>query len=1144
MGNTKSLEMSAASSSFATALNAGAPIVAILGQAAGWPEPNSDPVLNLALAKAARAGSSWSGLIGRESLDRDFYQWVAERFARRVPSDFLTALADIPASAIFTSSIDPGLPNLFSTNGREPEPVLLGTPLPSELRSLRRPPVFYLFGRAGAGTIELDPPLSRQALSHRRLQHSSAMLLAVRDSATALGLIVIDGFGPNPDWLRSEDLLAAISDAPKGGVIWFGADPVLNDDEEDTFRNLKDAGIVLRDERSLGEAYAQLRATGEVAAPEKWDEPEVVSLQGTTNFVVPPRLRLLTEATASIVDNSWTGFLPPFSGPLNAAAFQSFHAAGIGARAIVEGIQRGYAFRRDFEEILEAKVERALARHHEQSGAIILHGQSGVGKSIAIGRLAIYGRIKARAAVLIAAGNRIPQPAEVSPFLEAVGRLASVTLLLVDANGPVQRYDELLSALRSGGHKVVVVGTSYNLGSEHGRFVPAPASLSVAEQEKLTKLSIRFRGSEAKFDANTDHALAKFYWSLPESRGGMADGLSREARYVETALRLREIKPRQKSGLGALAVALVAAGYGEAPDRFFASDVPANDINLDSPAAKVIDYVMAVSRLHKALPVNLLLRTVLSSSRNDGSAVDVETLRDLFDGEDLFRWQRGGKDESELLLCSRLQIEAELVCNRRLGTPTAEATRIIELIANAYRAGTDNSEEAHFATDIVYALGPDGPARDRYRDSYLEIARCLTELRQRHGVLNARLMLQESTLRRSYIRSHEISPEEKVAVLSEATMAVNTALNAIDLSGEIRLYAAKRTRENLLTERAATYGFLATDSAQRGENADLVWASYAAARDAARLATGRAFGYQPLDISLWVPIRVLRESSQISHLQRAELQADIRATLDIVDVTSLAPDQAVLFNKQRIAAAEALKDTALSDAAFEALEAAGSAVGYYLRARMIAPTRPEFGETASEDDCRAAESVSTYLTQNYPKISQDSRCLQLLISMEWIKATGRWIFRGLRQPLPHDVGARDKLRNVVSELKACDAEKFAPQYRYIDAVLQWLTGDEDTAINAFRALGRDTEFLEARRVANRNTVTDESGRPIIYSGLVVKSIGPGRWSVRVQGLDRVVDLQEIDFSDSEIAIGRTVRNFAISFNYRGPIADPFHARGQ
>jgi hypothetical protein len=1128
---------------FASALRKNIPIVAILGQTTGWSSIDLDPVLKLSLEKIGRKGEAWTHLLSKEALESNFYDWVAERFSRRIPSEELSALADIPVSAIFTSSIDPGFPNLFGTNGREPEPILLGNPQPSELRSSRRPPIFYLFGRAGAGTYELDPPTNRQTLSQRRLQHASIMLLNAKESATVLGLIVIDGFNQSGDWLRSEDLLAAISSAPKGGVVWFGQDPLLTDEDRDAFNDLITSGVIVRVPISLGEAYTLLRATTEVSSPEKWDEPEIVTLQAGENFVVPARLRLVTEATASIVDNSWTGFLPPFSVALDAAAFQSFHGANIGARALVEGIRRGYSFRRDFEDELHARVERALAKHHDQAGAIVLHGQSGVGKTIALGRLAVFARTRAQVPVLIAFGGRVPQPAEISPFLEAVGKFNAVTLLLIDANGAMQRYDELLMALRSNGHKVVIVGTSYRLENTEPRFIPAPSLLSPVERIKLTDLAKSYKFESEPNDAETNHALAKFYRSLPESRGGMADGLSREARYVETALRLKETRPRVRTGLGALALALVTSGYAKESSQTFATDIANEDIELDSPGARVIDFVMAVSRLYKAVPINLLLRTVLSSRSKDSVPVDVETLRDLFDGEDIFRWRRGGKDQSELLIEARLQIEAELVCNRRLGTPAAEATRIAELLSNAYRAAIEDSEESHFATDIVYALGPDGPARDRYKDAYLEIARCLTTLRQKHGVLNARLMLQESTLRRAYIRTHDVESEEKARVLEEATRAVNDALTAIDLSGTNRLYAARRTRENLMTERAATYGFLATDSAQREENVDLVWASYRAARDAARLAAGRSFGYQPMDISLWVPIRVFRECSYLSDLQRAELQADIRATLDIVDPTTLPQEQANLFNKQRLAAAEVLGDIDLSDAAFAALDAAGSAVGYYLKARALAPTRPEQGELASDADINAAEEAATYLTNVYPKISHDIRSLQLLISMEWIKTTGRWLFRGLRQPLPTRIEERDRLRMLVTEMRTIDEEAFATQYRYIDAVLHWLVGDEEYALGSWRALARDTEFVEARRVANRHLITDIGSKPVIYNGLIIKSIGAGRWSVKVEGLNRKVDLQESDFSNQAIAPGRLVRDFAISFNYRGPIADPFYSRG-
>lgn len=266
---TDSLEL------FARTLYSEAPIIAILGQQSGWGKRSPDPVLSRALKQAEREGSEWPDLLDRSPLDHSFYQWIAERFERRVPSDALSITADIPVSAIFTSSIDPGIHNLFSTNGREPETILLGKPDPAELRSFRRPPIFYLFGCAGAGTPELNPPTSRQALSQRRLQHASAMLLNVTESTTALGLIVIDGYSSKTDWLRGEDLLAAISNAPRSGVIWFGEDPNFDEDEQETFRDLVKTGIVIRDERSLGDAYATLCATNEIRPGQHLDNSDV-----------------------------------------------------------------------------------------------------------------------------------------------------------------------------------------------------------------------------------------------------------------------------------------------------------------------------------------------------------------------------------------------------------------------------------------------------------------------------------------------------------------------------------------------------------------------------------------------------------------------------------------------------------------------------------------------------------------------------------------------------------------------------------------------------------------------------------------------------------------------------------------------------
>lgn len=1125
----------------ARAIREGLPIVVVLGQGTAASPVSGDIVLQRALEKAGRTGTTWSDLLDKEDLEPQFYQWLSERFMRRTPPQALQAIADMPVSAVYTSSIDTGISNLFSTNGREPRRILLGNTVPSELRSTRRPPIFYLFGRCGVGEVNIDPPLSRQSLNKRRFQHANAMLRNLSDSATALGLILVEGFSEG-DWLTANDLLPALAFSPEGSVIWFGADPKFSSPALEEYTNLVENGTILRDERSLGEVYEELRTDGMVPLEEKWDDPELITLPHSRQLIVTPTIRLLTEATASIVDDSWTGFLAPLPDEYRAAAFQSFHRANLKPRALIEGIRRGFSFERDFETELQQKVGNALKVHHKMSGALILHGQSGVGKSIALGRLAIHAR-SLHVPVLMVSDSITLQPNDISRFLEAAGEADVVSLLLIDANNSPQRYDEILFALRSRGYKVVVLGTSYKSEERGERWILAPSNLSKREHKLLGSLSKEFHPNSPVFETNTEHALAKFYWSLPESRQGMAEGLSKEARFFETALRLKEVHPRGDSGLSSMALAMVAAGYGKPDGRLLESEVDSNDIDLESPAAKLIDYVMVVSRLHKAVPINLLMRTVLSAGGR--YSVNIETIRDLFVGEDMFRWREGGRDQSELVVQARLQIEAELVCNRRLGTPLTEAALLRELLANAARAALEGSEDAHFATDIVYAIGPDGPAGDRYRDAYLEVARTLTKMREESKGGNARLMLQESTLRRAYIKTHEssISAEEKEQILQEAASAVETALAEADPSNANPLQVPRRTREHLLTERAATYGYIATESAKNGRPAEL-WAIYRTAKNAALLAAGRTPNYQPLDIALWVPIRILKAGGEISDAQRIELEADIRATLDRVDVQALPHDQIINFERQRLSAADVLRDETLSKSAFEALDQAGSPVGYYLAARKLAPTRPDTGHSASIEDIVAAKRASDYLNRNQAKIDSDPRSLYLLFAMEWLQSTSSWVFRGLRQPLPFNIEEREKIRRLSSKLLEIEKESTPAQYRYIDAVLHWLMGNTAPAKSAWADLARETEYVEAKRISNRHWITNERHAPIIYSGVVTRHIGQKRWAVKVNELNQEVDLQEDDFPQYKIQVATEIANFAVSFNYRGPIADPFHSGGQ
>lgn len=330
---------------------------------------------------------------------------------------------------------------------------------------------------------------------------------------------------------------------------------------------------------------------------------------------------------------------------------------------------------------------------------------------------------------------------------------------------------------------------------------------------------------------------------------------------------------------------------------------------------------------------------------------------------------------------------------------------------------------------------------------------------------------------------------------------------------------------------------MATDAAEGGDNPTDVWPSYLAARTAVRKALGRVDSYFPLDIGLWLPARILK-SSAVSMEHSIELEADIRATLDLVDPGALDAKQFEIFQRQRLSCAEVLNDTAVSDDAFALLQQSGSTAGYFLRARQLAPSPPDAASQATADDISKAEQSKRYLWNVYPQVAGDPRCLRLLLSCEWVATTGTWLFKDQRQPLPWAQADRSRIRRILSELMSVSSGELQAKFRYLDAVFCWLVDDERTAVDKFRQIAAETEFIESSRVITRHEITDEEKRPVVFTGTVLRSAGENRWSVRVDELQRNVDLVATDFRQLEISRGSIIRNFTVGFNYLGPLAKP------
>lgn len=1126
---------------FCQAVIQGRPLVLLLGQDAWRSGNRPDPVLDAAFGRLQRsAGGTFPQLLQTEPLPDDFFEWMAESYTRQPEPPWLESLARLPLNAVFTSSIDPALARAFRVNGREVEPVLGNQDTPSEPRNRRNLHLTYLFGRAGERDSSEAPPRSLQELRRRAALHATPLLSRIVETTTSLGILLVDGLSLDRDWLSADALSGILSAFLPGQVYWFGAP------QEDTgAAALRDLafphGPVVFVAERLSAAIGALELANkiDVSTPRPFAAEGTITIGGNV-LEIEAATRFKISTAASIIEDSWMGPLSPLGPDAEYEEFRRFHGHVEDARRLVEGLRRGFAIERTFEKELRERVRQTLLDAGKKRDPILVHGQSGSGKSLALARLAFTVREEGKCAVLLSSRTvRIPAIEELDEFCQrAEDAGATATLIVCDGNAQASRYLDLLHGFASRGRRVVVVGSIYRVideGTGEGRrasgyLLEVPAELDDEECRALAEL-VRARTGAVLNVAGSVYLLPAIYRLLPDVRPRLAAGLAHEARVVEDDLRTRGTSASKgaPNSVGVLGQALVSAGLVDAKTLL---DQRIEDFlgSMSDAASKAIDLVMVPGKLDCPVPVTLLMRAIGGSA----SLVDVST---LFSGIDLFRWS--SNDEGDVFIHPRLRVEAELITARRLGTSQAEAAVALRLLAHA-NPNTHGSSERRFVLDLVHKLGPDGPLGKRYAGSYLDIARALTDMRNRRGVTDPGLMLQEATLRRRVFRDATPIPGlDPAAVLEEARQVVDLAL---DEFGAQQGQGLRRACANLKVERAAIYGFRAVQRLKTGAALDEVWQFYQAARTSFRAAVFAADSYHAVDVSIWVPRDLLRDGAWSTE-RRAELVADIWDGLERVDPSQLDPEQQEKFEERRVGVARVLDNNQLEQAALKALDDMGSSAGLFLRARAMGGPMSGPGEASAEDIAKARDVVA-FLESHQAQIRDDARCLRYLLRAMWVPATTRYLFGSERAPLPEK---DTDLRNILAVLELLGGLEGAlgdPRMQYLRAVILWRLQRENAARESWKSLSQETAFSDPRRVVRHHVWTEAGGVPRLFHGRVVSDDGgSGRVRVQVDEIRQEVDLLRRDFLGLNLRRGSGVASgFNIAFNFIGPVADPPRGR--
>ena len=801
------------------------PAVLFLGQGyLGLQNGGNDPYLHAIGEKFALAPvSSYQDLPGRwPSKDRERLFSTLQNISQRIAvPDWLDAAAKVSWNAVITSAFDEVVERALRADWRRVDPIWNSKREPEDPRDRSNLHVFKLFGSVTSNRPDEQPPVDDVSLIERG-RDAAAMLDRIPSLVTPMGVLAIEGFGSD-DWLEIRDLTRQIAALGEGQAHWFSAAPDLQSTRE--VSSLVKRGKLVLHEESLAMSVAWGFDAGLLSADPEGRHPLggfALTLRkdgGRETFTLAPEeWRKLTQGLTVLDDDLLTPPAPFVSDEERYQAFRLFLYGSHGTPRWTDYAHH-FPFRREVFSYLVREVRDRLADSNLKPEPLIVHGQSGVGKSVALADLAFQMKQEAWPVLYFAKGQKRIDFRRIDAACQGIEKLQNTSALIV-VDGPLetQDYERIADYLASRGRKALVVGSSYRPGPRSFN-IEFPARMSSEDQGRFVKHLAEIEGRLVERIGprmlSDRHFLASLYYTLPETRANLRVGLIREYEIAEQNLDAatfpQEAGEPRDQGPGPLGKLLERA-YGERFPHLFvgSSQIEVREPFEDEPArmAHLTGLVLVPGRYGHDVPVDLLMRCL----GNDG----YHSLRTALEVTDIFRWVED--DRSNPLVGSRLALEAEIIVNMRW-TPKDEINFVNELLTNVRVVGhwSQPNQEVSFALDLLRSIGPNGPYFHRFKDNVDDIVAALTELRTRARKLHPRLLQHEGHLRRERIKELTESFEKRGYAPTEAEM--EDILERLRVAEEVlgkaeSLYmASSETRQrhesalsNLYTEMASLRG--------------------------------------------------------------------------------------------------------------------------------------------------------------------------------------------------------------------------------------------------------------------------------------------------------------------------------------------------
>jgi hypothetical protein len=1124
------------------------PAFLLLGQNYLRLETNTDPFLSEVLRKYGRVGEEpahYGQILEGEAHNfaDAAIAWMQERCTRLSTPEWIKTVAMFPWSGVYTSAIDVIWPRAFRSEWRELQPILEEKYRPIDPRNRFNLHCTYLFSNVNRIEETERPPLTKFELLERR-QIAVTLVRRLPEYITPLGVFVIEGYASEQDWLSPEDLYPIINGLNPNQTHIFSVTKELI--ENPYISELAKRNKLTLHNESLALYLLRAEEAGFLKLGRRPQEAEYgrrIQLEENV-LVVPLNIWNRVSESATILDDTILISLPQLSPDKRYLEFRNFLSES-SIKPIWSGYQRNFAITREFERKLRTEVDRKLKSNELQDEPIILHGQTGTGKTIALGALA-YGirKEKKHPVLFIERKSQKPHNSDIDAFCQwAEDQGASTTLIIWDGMVEVDQYYDMLQYLIGRGRKVIVVGSCYRLDTKpqkksRKKFVEieAPSNLSQTEIVDFTKFlngfepSLGHRLSE-QIKQYDDTFLVALYRLLPSTRSSIRLGVTREIGVAEQRIGYEAKKQETitaKSFDNVLAYAFWKKGL-ISQEQIFSSEIEKVGDEDMNQIQQLIGLIMVPGRFGLRIPFELLLRSL--------GKEDILNFADLLSQQDIFRWYEDAI--GNITVGPRHPLEAQLFVQARFGASKTEVALVKQLLTEV--RDDDNSfdnSEVQFAVDLVRSMGPNGLNPTYFASCFRDISETLSKLREERGIQNPRLMLQEATLLRETVvnqsKSGGMSPVDVKKLLDKAENILRQALQILGNDQK-----SNKQRSAILVEMASLLGTKVRqilDYTQHPKDAIPFFEELKPLLFKARALDTENF--YPIDVLSWTTLAFLK-SNTLDLKARAEAEADILHAFEMAEAEDFGAVQLERFHSRRLEIANELKNHELSEQAFEKLRSLGSGAGYYLRACAMIKNLSLNTELDSiqYDTCSAAVE---YLEENRQAINQDGRSLYLLLRLWWMVKAGKPIFYSERQTVPFTQEDWRYCIEIITQLMANGEIYNTPSLTYLYGLAMFHRGFHEDAISTFRQLERDSDYITGRRRIIRSYLASTlHGQPQKYTGEVAWVAGDGsRGEVYVNELRRRIRFLPRDFNRPEIRQHESLGEFHLAFNFLGPIADP------